>query len=138
MLIVDASVALKWFKAEPDSGLADRVAEAHVLLAPELVVAEICNAGWNAARRGLMTPPQLQLLADLLPRYFAALFSLSPLAKRATEAALQLDHPIYDCFYLALAEREAAALVTADRRLLAKVAGTPWASLARNLASFAS
>jgi predicted nucleic acid-binding protein len=29
-----------------------------------------------------------------------------------------LDHPVYDCVYLALAEREHPALVTADQRRL--------------------
>jgi len=28
-----------------------------------------------------------------------------------------LDHPVYDCLYLALARREAAVLLTADQRL---------------------
>jgi predicted nucleic acid-binding protein len=38
---------------------------------------------------------------------------------RALEIALNLKHPIYDCFYLALAEREGAALISADRKLIA-------------------
>jgi predicted nucleic acid-binding protein len=29
-----------------------------------------------------------------------------------------LRHPIYDCFYLALAQREGASLVTADNKML--------------------
>jgi predicted nucleic acid-binding protein len=44
-----------------------------------------------------------------------------------------LDHPVHDCFYLALAEVEAGQLVTVDRRLLAKVAGTPFADRTRLL-----
>jgi predicted nucleic acid-binding protein len=32
---------------------------------------------------------------------------------------IRLKHPIYDCFYLALAEREQCAVVTADLKLLA-------------------
>ena len=37
-----------------------------------------------------------------------------------------LDHPIYDCLYLALADREDVGLVTADARLVEKVARTAW------------
>ena len=33
------------------------------------------------------------------------------------DLARRLDHPLYDCVYLALAEREEATLVTADQRL---------------------
>ena len=35
--------------------------------------------------------------------------------------ARRLGHPVYDCVYLALAEREHAALVTADHRLLRRL-----------------
>jgi predicted nucleic acid-binding protein len=31
--------------------------------------------------------------------------------------ACHLDHPVYDCLYLALARREAAILLTDDQRL---------------------
>jgi predicted nucleic acid-binding protein len=44
----------------------------------------------------------------------------------AMTIARVLDHPVYDCFYLALAQKEAAALVTADRRLVERVRATPW------------
>ena len=40
--------------------------------------------------------------------------------------ALDLNHPIFDCFYLAAALRNDTKLVTADRRLLAKAAGHPY------------
>jgi predicted nucleic acid-binding protein len=33
------------------------------------------------------------------------------------QLARENNHPIYDCFYLALARQEAATLVTMDRRL---------------------
>ncbi len=35
--------------------------------------------------------------------------------------ARRLGHPVYDCVYLALAEREHAAFVTADHRLLRRL-----------------
>ena len=41
----------------------------------------------------------------------------------AMALAIRLKHPIYDCFYLALAERERCALVTADARLIAAAKG---------------
>jgi predicted nucleic acid-binding protein len=38
-------------------------------------------------------------------------------ARRALEVAGRLDHPVYDCLYLALAEAHGAGLATADRAL---------------------
>lgn len=37
----------------------------------------------------------------------------------ALKLSLALDHPIYDCLYLALAEKLDAPLISADQRLLA-------------------
>ena len=33
-----------------------------------------------------------------------------------------MRHPVYDCIYVALAQAEGATLITADQRLLARVA----------------
>ena len=47
------------------------------------------------------------------------LVPLEDLAHNALAIAAELKHPIYNCFYVALAERDSAALVTSDKRLLA-------------------
>ena len=136
MLVVDASVALKWFKQEPDSDLAEAVATADTLTAPDLLLAELANACWLAARAGLLLPSQLADVPRAVRGYVATLAPLESLTSRAIAIARALDHPAYDCFYLALAEREATTLVAADRRLIKRVAGTPWAAHVRDLASF--
>ncbi len=51
--------------------------------------------------------------------HFSRIVPTEELAGAALRFAIDLRHPIYDCFYLALAEREEATLVTADARLLA-------------------
>ena len=48
--------------------------------------------------------------------------------------ALELGHPVYDCFYLALAERRRTQLVTADSRLLTRLKGSPFLRLMQPLA----
>ena len=35
---------------------------------------------------------------------------------RAAQIAVEIDHPVYDCLYVACAEATASALITADRR----------------------
>jgi predicted nucleic acid-binding protein len=119
-LIVDASVAVKWFAAEDNSDRARALfASGEELIAPDLVLAEVSNVMWKKLRRGLLLPDQVVASARRLPQYFERLIAISELVERATELTVTLDHPVYDCFYLALAERERLPLVSADGRLLA-------------------
>ena len=131
MRVVDASVACKWFLEEPDSGLADALlGDAEPLTAPSLLLAEVLNVIWLRRRRGATVASNDAVLRLL--NVSVALVPLDDLAARAAEWASRIDHPVYDCFYLALAEREQAELVTADRRLAAAVAGsggTKWVRL---------
>ena len=46
------------------------------------------------------------------------------------DLALKLRHPVYDCLYVALAERQDAPLVTDDARLLERLTGAKWSGSA--------
>jgi predicted nucleic acid-binding protein len=127
MLVVDASVAVKWFLDEPGDREARALVErSEALIAPELIVAEVLNAIWKRLLAGDADIRQGPRVAVVLPKVLAQIRSLGPLAARTLEIAAELRHPAYDCFYLALAEERQAKLVTADRRLLGRLAGTPW------------
>jgi predicted nucleic acid-binding protein len=106
------------------------------LIAPDFLIAEVCNAAWRAARLGRITQVQVDEIAASLPRFFDALVSATGLAPRAVATAGQLDHPVYDCFYLALAEKEQSNFVTADMQLVGKVRATPWQPLAISLSEY--
>ena len=137
-LVVDASVALKWFVKEDGSQqAATLLAGSDLLIAPDLIVAEVCNAGWKAVRAGTMLQAQHNHAAARLALAFDDLLPLAPLAERAVMLSRALAHPVYDCFYLALAEERTARMVTADRRLLSRVAATPWRRHVVNLRSIA-
>jgi len=128
-LVVDASVALKWYVSEDGSDSARQIlAGDEALVAPELVVAEVCNASWIAYRRREIAADQHSQIAQDITRVFDRLETLVRHASRATVIARELDHPVYDCFYLAVSEAFDAPFVTADGRLLARVAGTPFAA----------
>jgi predicted nucleic acid-binding protein len=64
---------------------------------------------------------------------FEELVPVSVLRDRALAIAIELRHPVYDCFYLALAERSTAPLVTADERLIRRCADTPFETLVQSL-----
>jgi predicted nucleic acid-binding protein len=119
--VVDASVALKWFIEEADSPVARKlIASGETLIAPDLIVAEACNAAWRLARRGELLAAQRDIIAADLPNAFAELVPAASLAVLTTVIARELDHPAYDCFYLALAIIRDAPLVTADVRFVSR------------------
>jgi predicted nucleic acid-binding protein len=124
-LVVDASVAIKWMIEEQDSALADRLLDgAHDFLAPELIVAEVISAAWKQRRRGAIDDAQFEDIVVRMADGPIECRPLRPLVPRAAAMARELDHPIYDCLYLALVEAENAPMVTADRRLVAVVRET--------------
>lgn len=91
-IVVDASIALKWVPKEPGSDAAEELRE------KDLAAAE-------AAER--LTEPAKAPVASV---------PLEPDLPEAVRLALQLNHPVYDCLYLALAKRLRTYVVTADRR----------------------
>jgi predicted nucleic acid-binding protein len=123
MYVIDASVAFKWVVAEPDTPRALRLRDdyrnrIHDLLAPDLFPTEIGNAVLVAERRGRVSAGQGPLLlADILRTLPTLHPSLPHLLPRAYEIAAPSQTSIYDCLYVALAEREGCAFVTGDGRL---------------------
>lgn len=119
-LVIDASVAAKWVLPEPDS---ERAAALRIedpdLVAPSLVVAEVGNAIWKGAQRKDLNRPQALAALRIAAAHFARLVPLEELAAEAMALALDGRHPIYDSFYLVLARRESAPLVTADEAMVA-------------------
>lgn len=123
-LTIDASIVIKWFITEP---LCD---EARLLLArriqlhaPDLVLSEFANTIWKKVRRNEIQHPPAYL--DELPYLLGVitLHSDAGLTERAAQFAIEFDHPIYDCLYLACAEATDSDLITADKRFVGKVAG---------------
>lgn len=125
-LIIDASVAVKWFVRE--DGHEDALAllgHGEELHAPDLILGEAANTAWKKHRRNEVTRDQAEAIAAALPHYFARIWPSRDLVVRALRLALDLDHPVYDGLYLACAEAAGGTLVSADRRLtdLAEKAG---------------
>lgn len=120
-LVIDASVAIKWFVDEPDTPLASVVYLKHALIAPELLGAECANILWKKHRRGELA---LDAFEEALLEFETAAIELRgmrELIALAGAIASRLDHPAYDCFYLALAIEEQAPFVTADASLVRKL-----------------
>ena len=117
--VVDASIAVKWVIPEVLSDAADRVRDGEDdILAPDLLLVEVANALWRKTTAKEISPREANVAFDLVRGSGIDLHPTGPLLTRAMNVARRLGHPVYDCVYLALAEREHAAFVTADHRLL--------------------
>ncbi|KGJ02479.1 hypothetical protein IT41_17310 [Paracoccus halophilus] len=117
--MVDASTALKWVLQEEGSEAAVTLLDGRPLYAPALIYIEVANALWSAVRRQRLLPEEAADALDLITR--APLRQAgedASLAARALQLSLLLDHPVYDCSYLALAIRHKVPVVTADRRFV--------------------
>jgi predicted nucleic acid-binding protein len=86
-----------------------------------LLIAECANALWKKVRRNELTAQEASLAARLLQRADIELEPMRDLIEPATQLAIALDHPAYDCLYLALAEVNEAEFVTADQAFCRKV-----------------
>ena len=129
-LVIDASVALKWLVEESGSEAALAL-QGRDLAAPALLRIEAANVLRTMVARGDLVPEQaLDLLRLLQSAPVTIVDADDALEARAFELALKLSHPVYDCIYLALAERMGRTLVTADSRFLKSLGSTPHASRA--------
>ena len=120
-LVIDASIAVKWVVEEEGTDEALRLLKRSRLIAPELLVAECANILWKKVRRDELTNEEALLAARLLQSAEIELSPTRSLMEPATRVAIELDHPAYDCIYLALAAERDCPFVTADQRLLRKL-----------------
>jgi predicted nucleic acid-binding protein len=133
-IVVDASVALRWcFQLNGSDRAEDLLRSDDHLIAPDLVIAEIANAAWKfVIFDGMPADVAISAVREVA-KALEELVPTSVLKDRALSIAIELRHPAYDCFYLALAERSASTLVTADDRLVRRCSGTPFEKLVQSL-----
>jgi predicted nucleic acid-binding protein len=119
-LIVDASVAIRWFIAAPRWEAARALKEPGVqFFAPEIVLADLGTLLGRLVRSGELDAEDAKTVMHVAPRAFVRLFPIMLLRDRALALALETDLDLTGCFYLALAEWEDAPLVTDDPARLA-------------------
>ena len=123
-MIIDASVAFKWIFVEDGSEAASALLGRDDLLAPNLLLAEIGNALWKKGMRGELGDADAYAVQLAITRSLVTIADEGEVMPRALEMALDLEHPIYDCVYLALAESLDDVLITADTRFGRKVASS--------------
>jgi predicted nucleic acid-binding protein len=131
VVVVDASIALKWILNETDSSKAltlladwnDREIEVY---APSLLFYEVTNALYRHVRKGgIPFYDARRGLTEIIYKVLEIDFPEDPdFNIRAMELGQQFGLPAaYDSHYLALAERKECELWTADTRLWNSIRG---------------
>ncbi len=127
MIVVDASVAVKWFLPELNADSAAALFDSgdNELIAPDLLVVEVCSTlvrGANMVKSNRVDAlSNLQKFQSMLEAGDVnVLRSLPDQLQRAARLAIDLGHPLKDCIYLVLAMELDCELVTADARFAGK------------------
>jgi predicted nucleic acid-binding protein len=121
LVVVDASVAVKWFVSDGEDGVteADELLGRHIegevrLTAPSLLAHEVLNVLRRPGRGAPALPDAMGALFE------TGILFVPPdqgLMIRAAELVAECGLSTFDAAYVALAETLGCELVTADRRL---------------------
>jgi predicted nucleic acid-binding protein len=130
VLVVDASVAGKWFLPAKGETLLDEAirlfhqyAAGEIrFLVPDLFWAELGNLFWKAVRQERWTKASAEAALKALHERKLPTVSSTFLLDPAFRIAIAFDRTVCDSLYIALAVHSKAQLVTADERLANAVA----------------
>jgi len=129
VIVLDASVLLKWFLDEPDSSQALSYQQRHIagkdsIAIPDLAFYELAN---TFILRTHLSQEEIQENLSQLQSYqfhvtlFSELIGVVGIARKYGLTA-------YDAAYVALAQTLRCRFVTADERLLTRLKGVPHAA----------
>jgi predicted nucleic acid-binding protein len=121
--VLDSCVALKWYLPEADSAKAlqlraDFLAAVHELFAPDIFPIECAHALTRAERQGILAVGDADTHLVQLLRVSVPLEAYHPLVRKAVAISSAARVGVYDCIYVALAEREGCEMVNSDDKLI--------------------
>jgi predicted nucleic acid-binding protein len=130
VIVVDASVGVKWFVPEVLAAEARQWRngpdELHV---PAFFFdLEIANILWKKVHRAEITRADADQILGQLPALPMTRHPEYPFLTSAFDLADRTQRTVYDCVYLALAMHLSGRMLTADQRLFNSLSGTLWAS----------
>lgn len=121
MIVVDASVAVKWLIAEEGAGAArELLASSELLFVPSVARVEVVGAILRKLRDGILDENEAKGCIGLWNELLAESVRVIPfdeLLNQAVRIAMLCSHPLTDCIYVAAAGHLDAKLITADLTL---------------------
>ncbi len=125
-IVVDASVAIKWFVEEIHSEAAALLVDPAIeISAPDLIGPEFGNILWKKIRRREVARAAA---ADILAAFQTTgivTYPSADLLPAALEIAGELERSLYDSLYLALAVARDCQLVSADQKFVSAIIASP-------------
>ena len=116
MIVLDASAAVRTVM-DKDSPFQAMLKTADLVIAPELIVAEVCSAFRKYVRARVLSSVEAEKLIERALSLVDQMQPLRELVPAVLALASRIDTSVYDIFYLALARRTGATLLTADLAL---------------------
>jgi predicted nucleic acid-binding protein len=134
-LVVDASVAAKFWFEEDGLEVARNLRTRVGLSAPDFLVIEMASIAAKRVRRGLSTNEEGSRAVREVVTLVDEFEPSAPLAPRAFELARDHGVSVYDGLYLALAEARGARVLTADEKLVKRARAAGLGALVQPLIS---
>ncbi|MGB0629252.1 MAG: type II toxin-antitoxin system VapC family toxin [Alphaproteobacteria bacterium] len=135
-VVIDASVAIKWFVPENlrEEALGVLRTENHIA-APDLLIPDLANLALEKVRRNEITGLKAGTILSGIESSGLELMPAFDVCERALEIARTLDRSVYDCFYIAAAEQLDTVFITANVRLCTALCDTGLDGVVRALSS---
>jgi predicted nucleic acid-binding protein len=124
VVVVDASIVVKWFVYEEGSDKALEIRDKYIsgelkLIAPEIINFEVLNA---LHYKRLFSEEEIKEIAEALDAFSFELYPLKGgYAKKTLEVAFKNNITIYDSSYISLAIMKNTHMYTADEKLMEKI-----------------
>lgn len=126
-VVIDASVAVKWFLHEPYASVARSLLEGYRLIAPDLLFAEVGNVLWQRVKKHDITTINANRMLANLAQAPIRFIEMQTLASPAIIIACETNTTMYDSLYLAAGLTQKVSLITADKKLISGLEGTSFA-----------
>jgi predicted nucleic acid-binding protein len=126
IVVVDASVAAKWFIAEDNANNAlELLGKNYELHAPDLLFLEVDNVLCKLIRRGLLSEDEGFDIHDKILAFPIRSYPYQNFREEAFHMSIETRRSVYDCLYLALAEALDGRMVTADTKFYQALGNGP-------------
>lgn len=121
-IVIDSSVAIKWFIPQNYSIEANQILYAYqanklALIAPDLIYAEMGNIVWKIQRFQGLNQKDAQNIINLFQKMQIKVISANQLLQDAYKFAIEYERSVYDSLYVVLSIKENCRFISADEKL---------------------